>query len=232
MFRTSLTLLALASIPALAQFNPSNNNVTALQGTWSSGSQHVLTGSGFVNPANLSFSYPATTGMSYSFTGDMYYEIARYRMTGNGSAPQCITGVMNWAHGTYAYNSNGSITMKPFGDGFQQIQSPCSATSNFLENYNDTELYQEWIIYQDPVLGYILQMYQFDGTPLSPMGLVSTTANMLPTQPLRNVSSSSSKVSKRSIKRSTNDSPPIGRWSTATIIAVGGLLGSTLLVFA
>ena len=44
MFVSSLTLLALASIPALAQFNPSNNNVTAIGGTWSSGSQHVVTG--------------------------------------------------------------------------------------------------------------------------------------------------------------------------------------------
>ena len=46
MFVSSLALLALASIPARAQqVDPSHNNVTALGGTWSSGSQHVLTGS-------------------------------------------------------------------------------------------------------------------------------------------------------------------------------------------
>ena len=145
-----------------------------------------------------------------------------------GSAPQCITGVMNWVHGKFTYNSNGSMTMYPFGDGFQQIQAPCAATSNFIEDYNDTELYQSWTIYTDPVNGPMLQLYQFDGSPLAPLSQVSTTPNMLPTRQLRNVSSSPSSVS----KRSTNDAPPTTRWATASIIAVGGLLGSALLALA
>ena len=157
-------------------------------------------------------------------------DVSSLTSTLTGSAPQCITGVMNWVHGVFEFQSNGSITMTPFGDGFQQIQSPCAGTSNFIENYNDTELYQSWYIFQDPTLGYILQMYQFDDSPLPPMTLVSTTPNMLPTQALRNVSSSSN-ISKRS-KRSTNDAPPIDRWATASITAVGGLLGSALLVLA
>jgi len=231
MFVSSLAFLALASIPALAQFDPSHN-VTPIGGSWSSGSQHVLTGTGFVNPANVSFIYPSTTGVAFSFTEDGYYEIARYRMNGNGSAPQCITGVMNWVHGTFTYNANGSLTMTPFGDGFQQIQAPCAATSNFLEDYNDTELYQSWSIYTDPVTGPMLQMYQFDGSPLAPLGQVSTTPNMLPTQLLRNVSQPKASVSKRSTKRSTNDAPPTARWATASAIAVGGLLGSALLALA
>lgn len=134
---------------------------------------------------------------------------------------------MNWVHGTFTYNTNGSLTMYPMGDGFQQIQAPCAATSNFLEDYNDTELYQLWAIYTDPVSGPMLQLYQFDGSPLPPMSQVSTTPNMLPTQQLRNVTQSSS-VS----KRSTNDAPPTGRWATASLIALGGLLGSMLLVLA
>lgn len=228
MFVSSFALLALATVPALAQFDAAHN-ATPIGGTWASGSKNVVTGSSFVNPANVSFIYPSTTGISFSFTETGFYEIARYRMNGNGSAPQCITGVMNWVHGTFTYNSNGSITMYPFGDGFQQIQAPCSATSNFLENYNDTELYQLWQIFIDPTDGPKLHMYQFDGSPLPPMFQISTTPNMLPTQPLRNVSSSTAaSVS----KRSTNDAPPIGRWATASIIAVGGLLGGALLVLA
>jgi hypothetical protein len=222
MFASSLVLLTLASIPVVAQSNP-----PTLVGTWSSGSQHVITGSTFVNPANLSFSYPATTGMSYSFSSDGYYEIARYRMYGNGSAPQCITGVMNFVHGRVQQNSNGSLTLYPFGDGFQQIQAPCAPTSNFIETYNDTELYQSWLVYADPVLGTTLQLAQFDQSLLPPLYLISTTPNMLPTQALRNVSSSSN-IS----KRSTNDAPPTSRWATASLIAVGGLLGSALLVLA
>ncbi|KAH9010458.1 chaperone for protein-folding within the ER, fungal-domain-containing protein [Lactarius pseudohatsudake] len=191
MFVSSVALLALATIPALAQFDAAHN-ATPIGGTWASGSKNVITGSSFVNPANVSFIYPPTTGISFSFSEDGFYEIARYRMNGNGSSPQCITGIMNWAHGTFRYNDNGSMTMYPFGDGFQQIQAPCSATSNFLENYNDTELYQLWQIFIDPTDGPKLHMYQFDGSPLPPMFLISTTPNMLPTQPLRNVSSPSS----------------------------------------
>lgn len=144
-----------------------------------------------------------------------------------GSAPQCITGVMNFVHGQFQQNPNGSLTMYPFGDGFQQIQAPCAPTSNFLEAYNDTELYQSWQVIQDPVLGTTLQMSQFDSSLLPPLYLVSTTPNMLPTQLLRNVSSSST-IS----KRSTNNAPPTSRWATASIIAGGGLLGSALLVLA
>lgn len=65
----------------------STHNVTPLHGTWSSGSKAVLTGSvspleylefdvfcltsfaqGFADPANLSFTYPPTTGISYSLS--------------------------------------------------------------------------------------------------------------------------------------------------------------------
>ncbi|KAF9219136.1 hypothetical protein BS17DRAFT_434398 [Gyrodon lividus] len=181
MFVVSFLSLLLA-VPALGL-----DNVTSIVGTWASGSQNVVTGSGFAQPANESFIYPPTTGLSYSFTADGFYEIARYRMTGNGPSPTCITGVMNWCHGTYELAPNGSIIMTPFGDGYQQIQDPCAAISNFMETYNDTELYPIWNIYQDPVKGYTLQLYQWDGTPLPPQWQVSPSPNMLPTQPLRNV---------------------------------------------
>lgn len=104
-----------------------------------------------------------------------------------GSHPTCITGVVNWVHGKYSLNPNGSITMVPFGDGFQQIQDPCAAISNFIETYNDTELYQSWRIFLDPTTGYHLHLFQFDGAPLAPQFLVSTSPNMLPPQILRNL---------------------------------------------
>jgi len=77
--------------------------------------------------------------------------------------------------------------MTPFGDGFQQIQDPCAAVSNFIETYNDTELYVNWRIFTDPVDGYKLHLFQYDGAPVAPQFQVSTTPNMLPTQLLRNV---------------------------------------------
>lgn len=191
MIFTSLLLLLATSAHGQTVYDAAHN-VTAITGTWSSGSQNVITGSGFATPSQESFTYPSTTGMSYSFTDDGYYEIARYRMTSNGTVPTCITGVMNWCHGTYVLASNGSIVMTPFGDGYQQIQDPCAAISNFIEIYNYVELYVLWNIYQDPVKGYTLQLYQYDGTPLPPQYLISTSPNMLPTQALRNVSATTS----------------------------------------
>lgn len=176
------------------------HNATSLVGTWSSGSRAVQTGPGFANPTNLTFLYPRTTGISYSFTSDGFYEIARYRFNGNGSEPTCITGIMNWVHGTYTINANGSITMHPFGDGYQQIQDPCAAVSNFLEPYNNTETYLQWRIFQDATQGYKLHLFQFDGAPLAPQFLVSTTPNMLPTQLLRNLPKEKSKSSGKGIK--------------------------------
>jgi len=184
-----LALLLAAATTALAQdivYN-SDHNTTSITGTWSSGSQRVVTGSGFANPLNTSFIYPLTTGVSYSFTDDGFYEIARYRFNSNGSEPVCITGVIGWVHGTFTFNPNGSLTMYPFGDGYQQIQDPCAAVSNFIQNYNDTELYQSWQIFTDPTTGYKLHLFAFDGSPVAPQFQVSPTPNMLPTQMLRNV---------------------------------------------
>jgi len=149
-------------------------------------SRAVSTGPGFCDPTKLTFNYPANTGQSFSFSEDGFYEVARYRFKGNGSNPTCITGIMVWAHGTYSLNANGSITMVPFGDGYQQIQDPCSAVSNFIETYNQTEYFQGWRIWQDQRDGPKLHLYQFDGAPVPPMYQVSVTPNMFPTQLLRN----------------------------------------------
>jgi hypothetical protein len=213
--------LILAALPVLGQFD-AIHNATSISGTWSTGSQAVVTGAGFANPANESFIYPKTTGVSYSFTDDGFYEIARYRFVSNGSEPTCITGVIGWVHGTYDLLANGSIIMTPFGDGYQQIQDPCAAVSNFVEVYNDTELYQSWRIFQDPVTGYKLHLFQFDGSPVAPQFQVSVTPNMLPTQLLRNVTTTTT-LAKRDelVVRSRGER----RWS------VGGAMGVVTAVF-
>ncbi|TFY80789.1 hypothetical protein EWM64_g3224 [Hericium alpestre] len=165
MYFTHFFALVLASVPAaLAQTGApiqyvAAHNTTPIYGTWASGSKNVLTGPGFANPANLSFTYPLTTGVAYSFSSDGYYEVARYRFNGNGSQPNCITGVINWVHGKYQLVDNGSIILNPWADGYQQIQDPCVAVSNFIEQYNDTELYQSWQIFTDPVDGYKLHLF-------------------------------------------------------------------------
>jgi hypothetical protein len=216
MILTPLIGLVLASLAPAAYSQDivynAEHNATSIVGTWSSGSKNVMTGAGFANPANMSFNYPKTTGISYSFSDDGWYEIARYRFNGNGSEPTCITGVIGWVHGHYTLNPNGSITMVPIGDGYQQVQDPCAAESNFIENYNITETYIQWRIFQDPNTGYKLHLFQFDGAPLAPQFQVSPSPNMLPTQLLRNIPTTTEaagtgvkKPSRRSLEKKSNE---------------------------
>ncbi|KIY52449.1 hypothetical protein FISHEDRAFT_24639, partial [Fistulina hepatica ATCC 64428] len=163
------------------------HNATTLWGTWSSGSGAVLTGSGFAIPSNETFIYPNNTGISYSFTDDGYYEISRFRFVSNASYPSCITGTMIWVHGKYDFVTNGSIILYPvFSDGYQQVQDRCAADSNFMQDYNYTELIDHWLIGEDATKGYYLQLYTYDGSALAPQYQVSTTPIMLPTYRLRN----------------------------------------------
>lgn len=165
----------------------------------------------------------------YASSEDGFYEIARYRFTGNGTQPNCITGVVNWVHGTYDLVSNGSIVMTPFGDGFQQIQDSCAAVSNFIETYNDTELYNSWRIFTDPVDGYKLHLFNFDNSAVAPQFQVSTTPNMLPTHSLRN---STTALKKRSFfKRSTSNAASV-RGSTSMTVAGSVVFGAVSMLAA
>jgi hypothetical protein len=117
--------------------------------------------------------------------------------------------------------------MVPFGDGFQQIQDPCAAQSNFVETYNNTELYVMYQIFQDPSTGYKLHLFQFDGSPLAPQFQVSATPNMLPTQLLRNVSAVAPPTTSAGLTTQNalamNNAPR--RWS------VGGTMSVATVVF-
>jgi len=188
----SATVWQSATVSAQDILYDSAHNVTSLLGTWSSGSGAVKTGVGFANPVDFSFTYPNTTGISYSFTTDAlsdgsagYFEEALYRFTGNGSEPTCIIGVVQWQHGTYETLANGSIVLNPFyTDGRQQVQDMCAAQSNIIQQFNQTTLFQSWRIFSDPQRGPKLQIYQYNGAPLAPMYQLSQTPNMLPTTTL------------------------------------------------
>jgi hypothetical protein len=145
-----------------------------------------------------------------------------------GSEPTCITGVINWAHGRYSLNANGSITMVPLGDGFQQVQDPCAAVSNFIEVYNQTEYYKGWRIFTDPTDGFKLHLFLFDGSPAAPQFQISTTPNMLPTQLLRNVPTADT-VSRRSVSGAPD--ALVFHWMSA-VMAVGAIMltSTTLLL--
>ncbi|KAH9973928.1 chaperone for protein-folding within the ER, fungal-domain-containing protein, partial [Russula compacta] len=192
MLLRSLVFLVSASASAFAQqiVYDVAHNTTPIEGTWSSGSMNVTTGTTYANPNNKTFSYPTNTGQSFTNEATMWFEVLRFRMYSNGSYPNCPTIVLNWSHGTFQLASNGSILFTPVGDGYQQIQDPCAARSDFVEDYNDTELYQSWQIFTDPTDGPKLHMFAFDGSPEPPMRLLSAMPNMYPNQRLTNASQS------------------------------------------
>ncbi|KAJ7140905.1 chaperone for protein-folding within the ER, fungal-domain-containing protein [Mycena epipterygia] len=185
LFNLLLGVVLLAAPPAFAQYG-ADHNTTSIVGTWSSGTQQVVPGAGFANPAQESFTYPKATGVGYSFSDDGWYELARYRFVANGSHPDCIVGTVIWAHGNYNLLDNGSIILTPLGDGYQQVQSLCADTSNFVQNYNDTELFVSWRIFTDVTFGPKLHLFQYDGSPVAPLFRLSADPNMLPKQKLRN----------------------------------------------
>jgi len=197
-FRPPFTMLGHALITLVFLYAPSAvvgqldfsaaHNLSSLSGTWSTGSGSVTTGAGFALPANMSFTYPKTAGESYSFTDDGYYEAARFRYVANATMPNCFTGVVLWTHGRYKFGApNNSIILQALPDGYQQVQNPCQAISNFVEQYNQTETFSQWHIYLDPVAGPKLHLWREDGTPVAPAFQLSKKPNMLPQQLLRNV---------------------------------------------
>ena len=136
---------------------------------------------------------------------------------------------MNWVHGTFQLLPNGSIVMTPFGDGYQQIQDPCAAQSNFIENYNDTELYMSWRIFQDPIQGYKLHLFQFDGSPVAPQFQISATPNMLPEQLLRNVSGFTPSITSQQRRSLLKRNAGERAWTPSGVVA---LMISTMTVGA
>jgi hypothetical protein len=222
---TLTILLASLATTVLAQDDQgpisfdSIHNLTNIYGTWSSGSKRVVTGPDFANPANMTFNYPKTTGVSYSFSPDGFYEIARYRFIGNGSEPTCITGVIGWVHGRYSLNANGSITMVAFADGYQQIQDPCAAQSNFIEPYTAREYYKGWRIFQDPTAGYKLHLFMWDGSPVAPMFQISATPNMLPKTVLRNITTDAVQLRRRSISGVVESRPKLVAAGLVVLVA-------------
>lgn len=207
LFPTLLSLASLALIPqgARAQGNlDAINNITSLSGTWSSGSGGVQTGGSFCNPQNFSFTYPTTTGISYSFTDDGFFEEAQYRYNSNPADPRCITAFILWQHGRYQLNNNGSLTLYPFSaDGRIQVQDPCAAVTNLITYYDQTTFFSDWGIQVDSIKQqYALQLSAFDGKLLAPLYQVANPPNMLPTVILTGVNATG-QASKRSLDEGT-----------------------------
>jgi hypothetical protein len=198
------------------------HNVTSLYGTWSTGAGNVVTGSNFAQPAEVSFTYPPTTGVSFSFSEDHWFEVAQYSFVSNASDPSCITGYMLWMHGTFTEETNGSLVLTPNGDGYQQVQDACAAVSNFIENTNVTIYIPWWTIGTDTDKGFTLKLQKYDLTYYAPFYQISTTPEMFPTQKLRNVTTVEDLTSsrKRSFEEKRNDASTMSH--SSSLLLAGG----------
>jgi hypothetical protein len=110
-------------------------------------------------------------------TSDGFYEEAQYRYDSNATNPRCIRGKIIWQHGRYSENSDGSITMTPFGnDGRIQVQDPCAAETNVVTYYNEPGTFKNYALFVDSLSRRdTLQLYAFDGAKLAPVRRLHNT---------------------------------------------------------
>lgn len=201
MFTYLVSLLLLLSVFAAP-------NMDELEGTWSSKSNTVFTGPGFYDPVDELLIEPALPGISYSFTSDGHYEEALYRVLSNPQNHSCPIASITYQHGSYEILSNGSVVLTPIAvDGRQLLSDPCGYSE---ENAQYVRYVQStWFkTYQVSVNSYngrtMLQIYQFDGSPMQPLYLAYKPPTMLPTtalNPTNSASETSASLTRR-VKRS------------------------------
>ncbi|KAI9800823.1 MAG: hypothetical protein M1825_003606 [Sarcosagium campestre] len=199
LLHTTTPLLAVLSLPvlAVAQIDPD------LVGTWTTKSRKVVTGPvrvptfytsswktkaliGFYDPVNDRLIEPDLTGISYSFTADGFYEEAYYRAIPNPADPSCPRGIMQFQHGKYTQTASGSLKLSPITvDGRQLTSDPCNYDTSIYQRYNQTETFKSFNVGKDGYNGMQrLNLFQFDGAPLTPMWLIYKPPQMLPTKTL------------------------------------------------
>lgn len=169
------------------------NLMNQLEGTWTSKSHQVYTGSEFYDPIDELLIEPSLPGISFSFTSDGYWEEARYIVTPNPKDPSCPQAIMIYQHGTYSFSStNGSLMLYPFAsDGRQLLSDPCndSGTSTY-SRYQNINVVKWFLVEFDEYNGCNkLTLYQYDGSPMQPMYIAYKPPVMLPTQVLNPTSS-------------------------------------------
>ncbi|KAI0999491.1 hypothetical protein K3495_g8708 [Podosphaera aphanis] len=170
-----------------------------LVGTWASKSGATLTGPSFYNPVDDVFIEPSHTGISYSFTSDGFYEEAYYRAIANPRTPSCPQAILQFQHGTFVENADGSLTLSPFAVDGRQLQSdPCSSRYALYTRYNQSETMQKYQVYTDAYTKMPrLDLYQFDGSRLLPLYLAYSPPQMLPTVTMNPTSTATIKKVKR-----------------------------------
>ncbi|KAJ5577529.1 uncharacterized protein N7459_006493 [Penicillium hispanicum] len=164
-------------------------SVDELVGTWTTKSRQVLTGSGFYDPLHDKLLEPNLTGISYSFDASGHYEEALYRSLANPADPSCPAGIMQWQHGSYVVNADGSLILQPIAvDGRQLLSEPCRQKIGTYTRYNNTEHFKGYSVSLDKYHDLQrLDLTQADGSIMQPMYLAYKPPKMLPTTTLNPV---------------------------------------------
>lgn len=213
-------------------------NMAELEGTWSSKSNTVFTGSGFYDPVDELLIEPDLPGISFSFTADGHWESAYYRVVSNAQNHSCPQAVLQFQHGTYQILTNGSVVLTPIAvDGRQLLSDPCTDGSQLIyTRYNQATWFKTYQVYIDSYNGrYTLQIYQFDGSMMQPLYLAYKPPNMLPTTALNptdaasETDSSLGKRARRSLEnqyrtnavKKSNAGSDLHWWAAVGFIGVG-----------
>ncbi|KAK4544143.1 hypothetical protein LTR36_004641 [Oleoguttula mirabilis] len=188
---------------------------TDIVGTWSTKSNQTLTGPGFYDPFTDRLIEPSRTGISYSFTSDGHFEEAYYRAIANPAMPSCPSAIMQWQHGAWVLNANGSLTTTPIDvDGRQLLSSPCDSDTSVYTRYNQTELFERYAVTTDPYHNIPrLDLFSFDGSPMNVMYLVYSPPQMLPTTTLNpTATGTATSTSKAKAKRGLDNADVPLNW--------------------
>ena len=125
------------------------------------------------------------------------------------SNPNCVSGVLQWQHGTYTLPSNGSIVLIPIAvDGRQLTSTPCTYDNALYERYSQYELIKEYSLEIDKFHNVPrLNLFLFDGSPQQPLYQVYNPPMMLPTQTLNPTATTATPTAKA--KRGLDGQVPI-----------------------
>jgi len=113
---------------------------------------------------------------------------------------------MQWQHGTFTLNANGSLSLTPFAsDGRQLMSEPCNGKTGVYTRYNQSEYMKAYEYLIDPYHNIPrLNLFKFDGSPMPPMYLVYSPPKMLPTSTIHPVNTATATAhSKRGLKEET-----------------------------
>ncbi|KAF2019261.1 hypothetical protein BU24DRAFT_418852 [Aaosphaeria arxii CBS 175.79] len=238
MLHSIASLLLVSAGLAAGQAAAPPTSFANLVGTWNSKANSTMTGPKFYDPVNEKFTEPDHTGISYSFSADGHYEEAYYRAIANPRDPKCPKGIIQWQHGSFTKEANGSLILKPIAvDGRQLYSDPCSYDHAIYTRYNTSELFERYEVLTDPYRQIPrLNLFKFDGSPMMPLYLAMSPPEMLPTTTLNPLTTSTAgskptAKAKRSLNNNVTDKRTVGQrradywwWFGVAMTATGGTL--------